>query len=148
MPWGLGIRSPVRSRLSRTRIRSRIPGSNHFETDFAFLPLSLLPPWCFPHRLRSCQVSGSVRSLGASPLGAPTTSDLWVVYTAHVIYPTSLADRILRLKLLRLSPPRLPLLPLRSPVTPRALDIRRQSFPPAHHAPRFDGYMRSLYVFQ
>jgi hypothetical protein len=108
---------------SRTRIRSRIFGSNHF----AFLSLALrigsgYGPMdlvlalrsspCCPHRLRfRAQSNSSVRRHLARqrPLNRQ-----------HGIYPTSPADRVLRLQLFRLLPPPLPLLPLRSSVTPRA----------------------------
>jgi hypothetical protein len=99
---------------SRIRIRSHIFGSNHFE----FLSL------CYPRRFR-------FRAFEPSALPRAVRRRLArqrPLNRQQGIYPTSPADRVLRLQLLRLLPPRLPLLPLRPSVTTRAFDNRRQSF--------------------
>jgi hypothetical protein len=56
----------------------------------------------------------------------------WLGDMGQAIYPTSPADQALRLQLLRLLPPRLPLLPLRSSITRLASVTRRQDFPLTH----------------
>jgi hypothetical protein len=146
MPWGApGGNAGWRHALG---IGSSVAGSASVAPSWALI--ALFQPLA---AVTSGQVMGPVRFLCASPLGAPTTSDqqhgIWSLvrfraqcassarrhlarqrplHRLHGIYSTSPADRVLRVQLLRLSPPRLPLLPLRTSVTPRAFDNRRQSF--------------------
>jgi hypothetical protein len=90
-------------------------GSNHF----AFLSLAVRVGSGF---------EPTVRFLGASPLGAPTTS-----VSATASTPPHRPIELFAYSYLdccRCAPP---LLPLRSSVTPHALYDRRQSLPPAYH---------------
>jgi hypothetical protein len=93
---------------------------NHFA-------LCVTVPCCFA----SGQVSGPVRFLCASPLGAPTTSG-----QEHGSYPNpnpptgrpSSSPTASSIAATAAPSP-----PLRKSIAPRAFDIRRQSFSPAHH---------------
>jgi hypothetical protein len=97
---------------SRIRIRSRILGSNHF----AFQSLAAVA---------SGQVSGSVRFLGASPLGAPTTSASTARHLPQHLTGRSSSSRTTTSIVATAAPLAAS---LRTSVTPRAFDNRRQSF--------------------
>ena len=76
-----------------------------------------------PLLFASVQVSSPVRFLGASPLGAPTTSGSTTRHLPHLTGRSSSSRTTSSI-----AATAAPSLPLRKSIAPRAISIRRQSF--------------------